>query len=115
MYARSIHVQHSYSGWKIRLRSYSIRLFEETRAFSAAMLGDVSALQKLFGSGEASPYDRSETGRTLLHVSSLILPAREMEVSGTDATLLLRSVRRREWAARSSEVFYSIRGGYRCK
>ena len=115
MYARSLHIQHCYSGWKICFRSYSLRRFGESPVFEAAVKGDVPALQKLFDSHEASPFDRLENGMTLLHVSSRIPPAKENRSFIADANLSLHLVRSSIWAGRSFEVLYPIRSGHRCE
>ncbi|KAK8093435.1 hypothetical protein PG997_000120 [Apiospora hydei] len=58
--------QRSYGGWKINLRVYTVRPFLSP-VFNAARVGDIGTLQRLFGTGEASPFDRDEGGYTLAH------------------------------------------------
>jgi len=42
----------------------------DAKVFDYCMEGDVAGLQKLFASGQASPFEKDPEGRTPLHVSS---------------------------------------------
>ncbi|KAI1205285.1 uncharacterized protein F4807DRAFT_443459 [Annulohypoxylon truncatum] len=68
--AWSFNVAKSYSSWKFHIRSYSIRP-EESLIFDAAGRDDVQALQAMFDSGEASPFDRRPDGIGILRVATI--------------------------------------------
>lgn len=59
----------SYGGWEFSLRPLNIRP-NDSLVFDYATNGNVSGLLKMFSSGEASPFDHDEAGRSLLHVST---------------------------------------------
>jgi hypothetical protein len=71
MYACALRVVSCYSGWKIHLRSYSIRHSSEP-VFRAALSNNVRLLRTLFDSGLASPFDCCEEGFNLLYVSRVV-------------------------------------------
>lgn len=56
------------SGWTFHLRIHNILPYD-SKAFEYARVGNVKGLQTLFERREASPFDRTEGGYTLLHVS----------------------------------------------
>jgi hypothetical protein len=65
------HARRSISGWTFHLRSYAFRKWDSP-VFDATRRRNIEELQHMFQSGEASPFDRvSDTGETLLHVSSI--------------------------------------------
>ncbi|XDG07273.1 hypothetical protein ABKA04_006888 [Annulohypoxylon sp. FPYF3050] len=64
--AWSINIAKSYSGWKVHLRSYSIRP-QRSLIFRLSQQDNVHKLQAMFDSGEASPFDRDPYGATILH------------------------------------------------
>ncbi len=65
--ALDVHYSASYSGWKIRLRPWT-RQPASSEVFQFVEKNDIAGMQRLFESGEASPYDRDQHGWTLLHV-----------------------------------------------
>ncbi|KAH8887900.1 hypothetical protein GQ53DRAFT_272027 [Thozetella sp. PMI_491] len=66
VYARALSIAKAYSGWKISLRSYSVRPYH-SEVFVATELDNVERLQALFSSGDASPFDCSTFGDNLLY------------------------------------------------
>ena len=67
MYAWSLQLNRSYTGWKMNFRYFPVRPWSHP-VFKAAKRDDVASLRDMFASGEASPYDVSNSGNTLLHV-----------------------------------------------
>lgn len=70
--ACEVEMNRSLAGWKSHLRVYSIR-GRLSAPFEAALHGDVQELQRLFTSGEASPFDRDPEGWNILHVCCPLL------------------------------------------
>ena len=58
----------SQQGWDQSFRSYRMVSYD-AKVFDYCMDGDVAGLQKLFASGQASPFETDPDGRTPLHVS----------------------------------------------
>lgn len=69
MFAWSVQLNRSYSGWKLQLRSFTVRPWHHP-VFKAARTNDVASLQEMFSNKTASPLDVAEDGNTILHVSS---------------------------------------------
>jgi hypothetical protein len=69
IYARKfeLHLMKSRQGWDQSLRSYRVVSYN-AQVFHYSMAGDVEGLQRLFASGEASPFEIDPDGRTPLHV-----------------------------------------------
>ncbi|KAK8060912.1 hypothetical protein PG996_010842 [Apiospora saccharicola] len=63
----TLHMSTYRSGWDVQVRLYSERP-ESDPVFLMAEDGDVAGLRSLFEQRQASPFDRDEYGRTLLHV-----------------------------------------------
>ncbi|KAK1990339.1 hypothetical protein LX36DRAFT_416661 [Colletotrichum falcatum] len=61
--------QRAVSGWNFSLRSYSIRP-QDSLIFKVVKSGDVSTMLALFGTGEASLYDRDAGGSSLFHYAA---------------------------------------------
>ncbi|KAK2010396.1 hypothetical protein LZ32DRAFT_381592 [Colletotrichum eremochloae] len=61
--------QRAVAGWNFSLRSYSVRP-QDALIFKAVKSGDVSTMLALFGSGEASLYDRDAGGLSLFHYAA---------------------------------------------
>ncbi|KAI1461783.1 hypothetical protein F4805DRAFT_413339 [Annulohypoxylon moriforme] len=64
--AWSLNIAKSYSGWKFHLRNYPIRS-AYSMVFDVVQRDDVKELQAMFDAGEASPFDRTEIGSSILH------------------------------------------------
>ena len=62
-----IRVREACSGWTLGLSTYNIRP-RDTPVFGYVAKGDLQSLQRVFDNGEASPFDRTPDGETLLHV-----------------------------------------------
>jgi hypothetical protein len=62
-----IRVKEACSGWMLNLSSYHVRP-RDALVFNYAKNGDIQNLKRLFDKGEASPFDLSSWGETLLHV-----------------------------------------------
>lgn len=62
-----IQAVHSCSGWNFSPRTYNEVPFSSP-IFLYARRGDIEGIQDLFENREASPYDRTMTGDTPLHV-----------------------------------------------
>lgn len=60
-------------GWDFTIRTYAI-ISRTSPIFRAVSDGDLSAVQHLFLENEASPFDRSPEGETILDVSPTPLP-----------------------------------------
>ncbi|KAF6809872.1 hypothetical protein CMUS01_13596 [Colletotrichum musicola] len=58
-----------YTGWQYCFRSYSIRP-RGSPIFKAAESGDVALMMKLFKTGQASPFDKNESGHSLLYLAA---------------------------------------------
>ncbi|EQB46375.1 hypothetical protein CGLO_14578 [Colletotrichum gloeosporioides Cg-14] len=58
-----------WTGWQYRFHSYNIRP-KTAPVFKAAEQGDIRELTKLFRTGQASPFDRNEAGRSLLYLAA---------------------------------------------
>ncbi|KAF5518880.1 hypothetical protein CGCA056_v009470 [Colletotrichum aenigma] len=58
-----------WTGWQYRFHSYNIRP-KTAPVFKAAEKGDIRELTKLFRTGQASPFDRNEAGRSLLYLAA---------------------------------------------
>lgn len=71
IYARrfELRMMKSRQGWDQSFRSYST-VSHDAKVFDYCMHGNVAALQQLFASGQASPFEIDPDGRTPLHVSS---------------------------------------------
>jgi hypothetical protein len=69
IYARNfqIHLTKSYQGWDQSFRTYRTILYD-AQVFRYCMADDVRGLQRLFMSGQASPFEVDPEGRTPLHV-----------------------------------------------
>ncbi|KAI8629468.1 hypothetical protein F5Y19DRAFT_83329 [Xylariaceae sp. FL1651] len=70
MRAHSLQVSRSYTGFKMYLRSYCIRPINAP-PFKAVIDDNVPALQAMFDSREASPFDRTDNGWTILHCATM--------------------------------------------
>ncbi|KAK1983332.1 hypothetical protein LZ30DRAFT_7575 [Colletotrichum cereale] len=57
-----------WTGWQYCFHTYNIRPMSSP-AFKAAEKGDLAGLMRLFRTGQATPFDRNEIGRSLLYVS----------------------------------------------
>ena len=55
------------NGWKISIRTYNI-IPDNSLTFRYTFEGNIEGLKDLFGKGEASPYDATTSGNTLLFV-----------------------------------------------
>jgi hypothetical protein len=69
LYARryEIFLRKSYQGWDQSFRSYKVISYDAA-VLHYSMSGDVAGLQKLFETGDASPFEMDPEGRTPLHV-----------------------------------------------
>jgi hypothetical protein len=86
--AYRIDVSRSISGWQINLQPYSIRP-KDSLVFKIAAEGDFQSLYHMINTGQASPFDRDENGKTLLHYafeSTDIDTIRFLLNSGVDVT-----------------------------
>ncbi|KAH9894487.1 hypothetical protein F4778DRAFT_794537 [Xylariomycetidae sp. FL2044] len=54
--------------WQWSLRSYNTRPVD-SEVFSVVMEGDIDSLRRMFDMGLASPYDRTRSNKTLLHIA----------------------------------------------
>lgn len=63
--------QQAYGGWMFGFKTYNIRPYGAT-VFRYVHEGNIEALQQLFQSYQATVFDRSPDGLTLLHVGPLI-------------------------------------------
>ncbi|TGO12483.1 hypothetical protein BTUL_0088g00610 [Botrytis tulipae] len=61
--------QQSKSGWMFTLRTYNVVDFDAP-IMNMARFGDVTGMQQLFQTRQASPFDVAEDGETLLHVGA---------------------------------------------
>ena len=57
----------SYQGWDQSFRSYRVISYDAA-VLQYSMSGDVAGLQRLFETGDASPFEMDSDGRTPLHV-----------------------------------------------
>ncbi|EFQ30831.1 hypothetical protein CGRA01v4_12894 [Colletotrichum graminicola] len=58
-----------WTGWQYCFHTYNIRP-RSSPAFKAAEKGDLAELMKLFKTGQATPFDRNELGRSLLYLAA---------------------------------------------
>ncbi|KDN63480.1 hypothetical protein CSUB01_07570 [Colletotrichum sublineola] len=58
-----------WTGWQYCFHTYNIRPMSSP-AFKAAEKGDLTGLMKLFKTGQATPFDRNEKGRSLLYLAA---------------------------------------------
>lgn len=99
----------SYSGFKFRLRAYSI-VPPNAPIFQYASAGNISGLLGLFDQGLGSPFDRNDRGETLLHVTlPLVLYRFLVPLTRSQAALASRDVavvsRLTDWGLDLAEIF----------
>ncbi|KAK2063253.1 hypothetical protein LY76DRAFT_230289 [Colletotrichum caudatum] len=58
-----------WTGWQYCFHAYNIRP-RSSPAFKAAEKGDLAGLMRLFKTGQATPFDRNEQGRSLLYLAA---------------------------------------------
>ena len=85
--AWSLHAVYAASGWTFKPRMMNV-IPEDSKLFRCAERGDVQGIRELFASREASPFDCTSHGLTVLHsaASSSVGLCRFLIEQGADAS-----------------------------
>jgi len=67
----SILSSRAYGRWQYSFRSYRIITMDDP-VYAACVTGDLGKVKKLCGEGQATPFDTTSDGWSLLHVSTLL-------------------------------------------
>ncbi|MCJ1438870.1 hypothetical protein MMC27_008260 [Xylographa pallens] len=85
----SIFATQLYGLWQYSFRSYRIITMQDP-IYAACVSGDLGSVQRLCSQGKASPFDRTSSGWTLLHVAAALADAKLCQWligQGLDGTL----------------------------